>query len=73
LCYSLVSHATLIQYYHASMLTLQNSVMLRALWLPTCVIIWSLECILDIRGANYKECDFTVVALGANKHKFKFL
>ena len=34
LCYSIVSHATLILQYHASMLTLQNSVTSRALWLP---------------------------------------
>jgi hypothetical protein len=31
---SIVSHATLIPYYHASMLTLQNSIISRALRLP---------------------------------------
>ena len=31
---SIVSHAIVITHYHASMLTLQNSVTLRALWLP---------------------------------------
>ena len=34
LCYSIVSHATLILQYHASMLTLRNSVISQALWLP---------------------------------------
>ena len=34
LCYSIVSHGTLILYYHTYMLTLQNSVISRALWLP---------------------------------------
>ena len=33
LCYAIVSHATLILQYYASMLTLQNSVISRALWL----------------------------------------
>jgi hypothetical protein len=31
---SIISHATLIQYYHASMLTLQNSIISHALWWP---------------------------------------
>ena len=31
LCYSIISHATLILQYHASMLTLQNSMISRAL------------------------------------------
>ena len=31
---SIVSHATLILQYHTSMLTLQNSIISRALWLP---------------------------------------
>jgi hypothetical protein len=43
LCYSILSHATPILEYHASMSTLQNSVISRALWLPD-VILWSLEC-----------------------------
>ena len=34
LCYSITSHTTLILFYHASMLTLQYSLLLRALWLP---------------------------------------
>ena len=34
LCYSIMSHAILILYYHISMLTLQNSPLSRALWLP---------------------------------------
>jgi hypothetical protein len=34
LCYSKMSHATLILYYHASMLTLHISLTFRALWLP---------------------------------------
>jgi hypothetical protein len=38
LCYSMMSHATLILYYHASMLTLQTS-------LVSCTIIERLECI----------------------------
>ena len=34
LCYSIVSHATLIDQYHGSMLTLQNSIISHAVWLP---------------------------------------
>ena len=34
LCYSIMSHATLILWYLASMLTLQNSLISQALWLP---------------------------------------
>ena len=34
LCYSIVSHATLILLYHAFMWTLQNFVISRALWMP---------------------------------------
>ena len=34
LCYSIVSHATLIDQYHGSMLTLQNSTISHAVWLP---------------------------------------
>ena len=34
LCYSKMSHATLIFFYHTTILTLQNSLMPRALWLP---------------------------------------
>jgi len=33
-CYSIMSHATLILYYHASMLTLWNSIIPCALWSP---------------------------------------
>jgi hypothetical protein len=34
--YSIVPHATLIHNYHASMSTLQNSIISRALWLDKC-------------------------------------
>ena len=34
LCYSIMSHATLILYYHTSMLTLHTSLISHALWLP---------------------------------------
>ena len=34
LCYSIMSHTTLILYYHASTLTLQTSIISCALWLP---------------------------------------
>ena len=34
LCYFIMSHATLILYYHTPMLTLQTFLMSRALWLP---------------------------------------
>ena len=34
LCYSIMSHATLILYHHASMLTLYTSLIPHALWLP---------------------------------------
>ena len=44
LCYSIMSHATLILYYHAPMLTLHNSIISCALWFATHVIIRSLEC-----------------------------
>jgi hypothetical protein len=33
LCYSILSHTTLVFYYHASMLTLHTSLISRALWL----------------------------------------
>ena len=33
-CYSKLSHATLMLFYRASMLTLHNSLISRALWLP---------------------------------------
>ena len=39
LSYSIVSHNTLILYDHASMLTLQTSLISRALWLPQGVIL----------------------------------
>jgi len=32
--FSIISHATLVLYYHASMLTLHTSLISRALWLP---------------------------------------
>ena len=44
LCYSIVSRATLLLLYHASMLTLHSSFMSHALWLPQSVILRSLEC-----------------------------
>ena len=44
LCYSIMSHATPILYYHASILPLQNSVISRALLVATGVVLWSLEC-----------------------------
>ena len=34
LCYSIMSHVSLILYYYASMLTLQTSLISYALWLP---------------------------------------
>ena len=34
LCYSIMSHDTLIFYFHASMLTLQTPLISHALWLP---------------------------------------
>ena len=34
LCYSIMSHATLMLYDHASMITLQTSLISHALWLP---------------------------------------
>ena len=34
LCYSIMLHATLVLFYHASMLAPQNSLISRALWLP---------------------------------------
>jgi hypothetical protein len=33
MCYSILSHATLMLFYHASMLTLHNSLMSHILWL----------------------------------------
>ena len=33
LCYTIMSHATLVLFYHVSMLTLHNSLISRALWL----------------------------------------
>ena len=33
-CYSIISHVTLILFYHASILTLQNSLISHALWWP---------------------------------------
>ena len=66
LCNSILSHATLILYYHASMLTLQNSVISRALWLPQVWYygVWSvcnnnislLWIILEHRGGNVCSC-----------------
>jgi hypothetical protein len=37
LCYSIMSHATLILFYHTCMLTQHNSLILCALWLPQSV------------------------------------
>ena len=34
MCYSTMSHATPILYYHASMLTMQTSLISCTLWLP---------------------------------------
>ena len=34
LCFSIMSHATLVFFYHASLSTLRNSLMSSALWLP---------------------------------------
>ena len=46
LYYSIMPHATLILYYHASMLAIWNSIISHALWLPrTSVVLRSLECI----------------------------
>ena len=42
LCYSIMSHATLIPCYQASMLTLETSLILHALWF-TCMILERLE------------------------------
>ena len=44
--YSIMSHATLFIFYHASILKLHNSLISCALWLPQNVILWSLECIM---------------------------
>ena len=45
LCYSIMSHATLITYDHASMSTLHTSVISRALWLPQKhMMLGRLEC-----------------------------
>ena len=46
LCYSIMSHSTLILFHYASMLTLQDSLKSRALWLPQGMILGSLECII---------------------------
>ena len=47
LCPSIVSHATLILFYHAPALTLQPSLISRALWLPQSMILQSLECSVE--------------------------
>ena len=44
LCYSIVSHATLIHLYHASMLTLHKFHNIMCTLVATCVILRSLEC-----------------------------
>ena len=44
LCYSIVSHATLILWYHASMLTLQELCNIMCILSRICVILRSLEC-----------------------------
>ncbi len=46
LCYSIMSHATLILRYHASMLTLHTSLITCTL-VTTCMILERLECIVD--------------------------
>ena len=50
----IVSHATLILQYHTSMLTLQNSILSRALWLPQMWYYGDLECIHLIGGLMRK-------------------
>ena len=45
LCYSIMSHATLVLYYHAFMLTLHASLMSCALAVTTYMILGRLECI----------------------------
>ena len=52
LCYSILSYFTLILFHYASMLTLQNSLLSRALWLPQAVILGSLECIMFLHIAG---------------------
>ena len=50
----IVSHATLILQYHASMLRLQNSVISRASLVATRVILWSLEFIMWHEPPNHE-------------------
>ena len=49
----IVSHATLILKYHASMLTLQNSVISCALWLPQ-VWYYGVKSVVVVRPMFYK-------------------
>lgn len=44
LCYFTIPHATLILYYHASMSTIQTSLMSRALWFATSMILGRIKC-----------------------------
>ena len=48
---SIVSHATLILLYHASMLTLQNSIISRALWLVA-------------KGVTLQSLEWTIFSFG---------
>ena len=65
LYYSIMPHATLILYYHASMLAIWNSIISHALWLPrTSVVLRSLECIFSchinfghVPTSNQSQCD----------------
>ena len=57
LCHSIMSHATLILFPHAFVLTILKSLIPRALWLPQSVILWRLECIIMfLKSQQQRKC-----------------
>ena len=56
LCYSLISHAILILYYHGFMSTLHTSLISCALWLPMCDIRKVRVCISLIKRQGHQVC-----------------
>ena len=64
LCYSIMSHVTLILYYHASMFKLQNSVILTCTLVATCVILRNSECnrVMDSSIFNTSKHGMSLVA-----------
>ena len=53
LCCSIMSHATLILFYHASLLTPQNSLILRAILVGPHMILWNLELYIHESWTRY--------------------